>query len=84
MNRTFFPHQQIHNAGNILVVLMLLRRELWRQQSTSAPVDVPRMTLYISSLNFTPIPLIKMRSPPLLSVPLSQQPAGLFTSWVDL
>lgn len=63
MNRTFFHHQQVSNAGNMLAVLTLLRHGLWRQLSASEAVDMLRITLYMSSsLNFTTIPLIKMRS----------------------
>lgn len=63
MNKTFFPHQQVDNAGNMLAVLTLLRRGLWWQLSASEAVDTLRVTLYkSSSLNFTPILLIKMRS----------------------
>lgn len=63
MNRTFFPYQQMDNVGNMVAVLRLLRHGLWRQLSASEPGDMPRVTLYVSSsLNFTPIPLITMRS----------------------
>lgn len=62
MNRTCL-HQQVDNIGNMLAVLTLLRHGLWWQLSASEAVDMLRVTLYMSSsLNFTPIPLIKMRS----------------------
>lgn len=61
--QTFFPYHWVDNAGNVLAVLTLLRQRLWWQLSASEPVDMPRVTLYMSSsLNFIPILLIKMRS----------------------
>lgn len=45
MNRTFFSHQQIGNAGRMLAVLTLLGHGLWQQLSASEPVDMLRVTL---------------------------------------
>lgn len=56
MNRTFFPHQQVGNAGNVFAALIQLKHGLWGQ-----PVDMLWVTLCMSPFNFIPISLIKMR-----------------------
>lgn len=72
MNRTFFPPQQVGNAGDMLAILPLLRHGLGQRLSASEAVDMLRVTLYMpSSLNFIPLSLIKMRSLSSLHVPFS-------------
>lgn len=61
--QTFSSYHRVDNAGNVLAVLILLGQRLWRQLSAREPVDMPKVTLYMSSsLNFIPTLLIKMRS----------------------